>query len=100
MAAADYIYLAVKIADPSRATRVCRRVNKMDGKINGGAMIPRFLFRKEVKVTFLSTISYYLLNSENPIIGVKVYEVGSRAEWFGNGDYKFPKLTRAIAKGE
>jgi len=58
-----------KNSESSRAMRVCR-VNKTDGKINGGMMIPRFLFWQELKVTFFSTVLFTYL-SETPIIDIK-----------------------------
>jgi len=39
----------------------CGRVNKTDGKMNGGTMIPRFLFRGQVVYTLHLPISFYYL---------------------------------------
>jgi len=39
----------------------CRRVNKTDGKMNGGTMIPRFLFHGEVAYTPSISPSLFLL---------------------------------------
>lgn len=83
-----------------RSIRMCCRVNKIDGKINGGMMIPRFLFQEKVKVLFNQLILFIQLREfcywhQSVRIGSR-----TRIEWHENRDNKFPKLTRAVVEGE
>lgn len=79
------LYLAVKIANSPARWEYVGRVNKMDGKINGGTMIPRFLFWNEVKVTFLSIARIIYLTPRILLLTSKCKKWDREREW---GDSK------------